>query len=73
MLLINYQQLHHLFSELHIYQGSMQLKEDLQDNSVTHFLSFILIRNSIKYKKICVNCFITLFSSHKTFRNILEG
>ena len=69
MCLENNQQLHHTFFELYIYQDSIQLKKDLQKQLCQkHFLSFISIRNRIKYKKKHINCFITHFLIHKAFR-----
>ena len=51
ILLENHQQLHHRFFELYIYQDNILLKRICRNNSVTHFLSFIPIKNRIKYKK----------------------
>ena len=38
-------------------------------NFITHFLSLILIRNRVKYKRTSTNSFITYFFSLRAFRN----
>ena len=54
MLLENYQQLHHTFFELYIYQGSIQLKKDLQKQLYHTFLEFYIDQklNQIQKKKL---------------------
>ena len=42
MLLENHQQIHHTFFVLKIYQGSMQLKKDIQKQLCHTFLEFYI-------------------------------
>ena len=56
-------------SNITYLSGQYTIKEGSSETTLTHFLSFILIRNRIKYKKTSVNCFITHCLSLIPFRN----